>query len=642
MSYSSEVLADSPSAYWRLGETYPTLTDSSGNNRNGNYRGGASAAATGLVAGDSNGAHTFGGGARGVVADAAWQDATSFTVLATITPSSVSGVQTIVSRYDSYSQSTFSPSSFSLRMNGTSLECHIFVGNTPGAATATATLAAGTTYDVAATYDGTTVKVYVNGGNMGSASRAGMNNASMPLTIGATSVGGEAFGGVIDDVSYFGSVLTATQIANFSTQRASGSGYASSILAATPLAYYRLGEPSVTAAATSTTMADSSGSGRDGSYSGDPTAGATGALTGDSNTAVTFTTSQYATTTYAAWQDFTTALTVEAWVKHSGSGYREVITKDASGAGGSGSQWRIRVSDTNHIEFLLWHSAVTNVSSTTVLTAGTWYHVVGTYDAATGVQAVYINGALDASATGLTGNITTGTTPIIVGRVQNGIEPYSGTLDELAVYPTALSSTRIAAHYSAATTASTAASGTASLSLSATGSTSAASAGTASLSLSASGGTSAAAAGTASLNLSAVGDTVAPSPASGTASLTLSASGAAVGAAAGTASLNLAATGAALATLAASGTAALTLSASGSAVMSSGGTASLTLLANGVAIAVYTTDLSNAFDGLDVVCVATVTLTYAPAPLPPSLVPAAKYDKAVPYPVPVMVGGRPT
>ena len=40
MSYSAEVLADSPLGYWRLGETSgTTLSDSSGNTRHGAYYG---------------------------------------------------------------------------------------------------------------------------------------------------------------------------------------------------------------------------------------------------------------------------------------------------------------------------------------------------------------------------------------------------------------------------------------------------------------------------------------------------------------------------------------------------------------------------------------------------------------------------
>lgn len=53
----------------------------------------------------------------------------------------------------------------------------------------------------------------------------------------------------------------------------------------------------------------------------------------------------------------------------------------------------------------------------------------------------------------------------------------------------------------------------------------------------------------------------------------------------------------------------------------------------------YPTDTSNLFDGLDLVCLGTVTIT-RPEVTPPTAPP--KYDKALPYPEPVMVDGRPT
>lgn len=55
MSYSSEVLADTPVGYWRLGEqSGTTASDSSGNARNGTYTGGFTLQAGGLIAEDAN------------------------------------------------------------------------------------------------------------------------------------------------------------------------------------------------------------------------------------------------------------------------------------------------------------------------------------------------------------------------------------------------------------------------------------------------------------------------------------------------------------------------------------------------------------------------------------------------------------
>jgi hypothetical protein len=84
------------------------------------------------------------------------------------------------------------------------------------------------------------------------------------------------------------------------------SAYSAAVLADSPLAYYRLGE------ASGTTMTDSSGNSRNGTYAGSPTLGAPGLVTGDSDTAVTFNgTSQQAQVAFGSWMN-TTALTLEA------------------------------------------------------------------------------------------------------------------------------------------------------------------------------------------------------------------------------------------------------------------------------------------------------------------------------------------
>lgn len=56
----------------------------------------------------------------------------------------------------------------------------------------------------------------------------------------------------------------------------------------------------------------------------------------------------------------------------------------------------------------------------------------------------------------------------------------------------------------------------------------------------------------------------------------------------------------------------------------------------------YPPDTSNALAGLDLVSVGTVTVIRPPAPVPPGLVEAVKYDVALPYAPPVIINGRPT
>ncbi len=82
--------------------------------------------------------------------------------------------------------------------------------------------------------------------------------------------------------------------------------------------------------------------------------------------------------------------------------------------------------------------------------AGSTYHVVGTYDGTT--QRLYLNGTQAVSAP-LTGAITTNTNSFNIGSWSTVNEFFTGTLDEVAVYPAVLSPAQIANHYSVGTAA---------------------------------------------------------------------------------------------------------------------------------------------------------------------------------------------
>ena len=82
----------------------------------------------------------------------------------------------------------------------------------------------------------------------------------------------------------------------------------------------------------------------------------------------------------------------------------------------------------------------------TVLEAGQTYHVAVTYDGAN--QRVYVNGELDSTPRAQTGSADTNNTNISIGTVWDGSsDPADAVVDEVAVYPTALSAATIAAHY---------------------------------------------------------------------------------------------------------------------------------------------------------------------------------------------------
>jgi len=229
--------------------------------------------------------------------------------------------------------------------------------------------------------------------------------------------------------------------------------YASEVLADSPLAYYRLGE------ASGTTMGDSSGNGRDGAYNNPPVLGAAGLLVGDSNTAADFNGSDdYANVVGGAWVDVTT-VSIEAWAKRDGtppSQYVIVNRDDGNFTGSNMRHWSLAINSANKATFAFWASdggATQVVTSTTTLSDGVAYHLVGTYDGSVG--RLYVNGVQEATVT-IAGaiQISATTADVRIGRsASSSTLFFNGIIDEIAIYSGALSATRILAHYNAGTTA---------------------------------------------------------------------------------------------------------------------------------------------------------------------------------------------
>jgi hypothetical protein len=293
------------------------------------------------------------------------------------------------------------------------------------------------------TFDGTTLRLYVNGVQAASGAVTGYTaNTGAPLLIGGSDYGSgltEPFPGVVDDVAVYNSALTAAKIR---THYNAGRCYKDGVLADSPVGYWRLGE-------TSGSTATENIRGRHGSYIGTPTLNQTGALNGDANPAVTFNgTTQYATVPYDAALN-PAQFTIEGWAKPTGGAgtFRTVATSWYEGAGGASPRgyWLGVGTDNKWWLSIANGTTFTNIIGPTA-TLSSWTHVVGTYDGTTG--RLYVNGILAAStAVSYAANVSA---PFGIGAYwANGswIGLLPGSLDEVAVYSTALSQTRIQAHY---------------------------------------------------------------------------------------------------------------------------------------------------------------------------------------------------
>jgi hypothetical protein len=213
--------------------------------------------------------------------------------------------------------------------------------------------------------------------------------------------------------------------------------YSTTILADSPVAYWRLGEPS---GATATDELGNS----NGTYSG-ASYGQTGALTGDSNTAIGF------SDTYVSVADVVGArigdvFSVECWFKRTATqGTAQNIIDRGSTGGDSVS---IFFDTANNLRAASSASSTAWANTSAITDTASWHHLVVTKDGT--ARKIWLDGA-DATNLGTNRTLGTSTSTYRIGHTVSSGDPLSATLDEVAIYNVALTSGQVAAHYAAAT-----------------------------------------------------------------------------------------------------------------------------------------------------------------------------------------------
>ena len=98
-------------------------------------------------------------------------------------------------------------------MNASKPVAGVIAGGSYGEVVGSSALAAGTWSFLAETYDGATVRLYVNGTQVGSVARAGaIATSTNQLQIGGDSIYGQYFAGLIDNVRVYNRALAASEI----------------------------------------------------------------------------------------------------------------------------------------------------------------------------------------------------------------------------------------------------------------------------------------------------------------------------------------------------------------------------------------------------------------------------------------------
>ena len=200
--------------------------------------------------------------------------------------------------------------------------------------------------------------------------------------------------------------------------------------------YWRLGESSGTVACDSTANHDN------GTYLGGVTLGVPGAIAADPDTAVSLDGSSGQVSVPASSSlNVGDTFTIEAWVKRgtSKSGSNEVIASKQEGS--------LVLMFNEADQLTLRRSTYGNIATANVATTDTasWHYVVATKNGAS--VHLYLDGT-DVTGTVANQTMTNNTEPLAIGQ-SSGSAYIKGTLDEVALYNTALTPTQITQHYEA-------------------------------------------------------------------------------------------------------------------------------------------------------------------------------------------------
>lgn len=295
-------------------------------------------------------------------------------------------------------------------------------------------------YHVAATYDGASAKIYVNGVLEASAAKTGeiLPSTSGTLEIGRQSgVGEEYFNGLIDEPALYDRALTSGEIASIFNAGSSGKSKPTAVAVPSNQLLWLAGDGN---------SSDSSGANNGTTQNGAAYAvgrvGQSFALDGHDD---------FILVPDAPALEVSDQLTLEAWINPTNlHSYRQIISKFGN-SGNWAYQMGISLDRTLRLDISgngTDYQFV--VSPPDAISGNVWTHVAATFNG--GVIKLYVNGVQVADQTVSIASINGGgNTNVTIGRDSDlgGIQYFAGRIDEPAVYNRALSPEEIASIYSA-------------------------------------------------------------------------------------------------------------------------------------------------------------------------------------------------
>jgi hypothetical protein len=424
--------------YWRFGESSGTnAADESGNGHSGTISGTVGHGVSGALLTSSDSAFAFDGASGRVGVSGLSESGASLTLEGWVRPTNGYPASETIAGFDNGS------SSFLLRLGGSGaaadrpvvvLGASTMVGQTP--------LALGAWSYLATTYDGSILRLYVNGVLDASLVTSSPGTVSGTFGIGADvpTGGGSAsslFSGDIDEVAISESALSATAVA--SRYQLAGytfsAAYPNGVTGVSGLhGFWQLGDSS------SSTLVDSSGGGNPLSDGGTLVFGAPGALRNNIDSALTFNGSSGYAVTSGNVLAATDGFTLEGWIKVAGTpGNLELAVYNGDDTAGYG----FGVNAAGNL--VGYYGSVATLSSGIPVNDGHW-HLVDLVRAG-GTTRLYLDGAQAGSGTWSNAPFTP-IGPLSIGREDATVGRYfAGSIDEVAAYATALSGTAIAARW---------------------------------------------------------------------------------------------------------------------------------------------------------------------------------------------------
>ncbi len=182
--------------------------------------------------------------------------------------------------------------------------------------------------------------------------------------------------------------------------------------------------------------------------------GTAGAIVGSSDTAASFDGTSAGVGGQTTAEPGPATFTAEAWIKTTSNSGGKILGFGDTQNGTSGSYDRhVYLDDAGHLTFGVYPGSVRAVTTGGTYNDGQWHHVAATLSSAG--QQLYVDGLLEGSDAGTTGAQSYSGYWRVGGDNLGGwpnagsSQSFAGTVDDVAIYPTALSAAKIRQHYTA-------------------------------------------------------------------------------------------------------------------------------------------------------------------------------------------------